>query len=114
MAIVAEDAAASAIHCAQLVAQKSAGLFALVVSTGVGIGGYLESQNSAAWSKPKRMCHHPELVPTAWNQPRPEPVEMVYSCECGENYCCPVCGWGVGSYPCLCMRTWHRGILGEA
>ena len=57
------------------------------------------------WPKPKRMCHHPELVPTTWNQPRPEPVEMVYSCECGENYRCSVCGWGRGYYPGPCMRA---------
>lgn len=56
------------------------------------------------WPKPKRMCHHPELFPTGWNQSKPEPAEMVYSCECGENYGCPVCGWGAGSWPCSCMR----------
>lgn len=56
------------------------------------------------WDKPKYMCHHPELFPTAWNQPKPEPAEMIYSCECGENYSCPVCGWGAGKWPCSCMR----------
>ena len=60
-----------------------------------------------AWSKPKRMCYHPELIPTAWNQPKPEPAEMVYFCKCGENYGCPVCGWGSATWPCSCMREWQ-------
>ena len=50
------------------------------------------------------MCHHPELIPTQWKQPRPEPCRMVAHCECGENHSCPVCGYGAGSYPCACQR----------
>ena len=65
----------------------------------------MKLQKDKAWSKPKRMCNHPELIPTHWDQPRPEPTEMVYSCECGENYNCPICGWGAGVYPCSCMRA---------
>jgi len=65
-------------------------------------------EKGKTWPKPKRMCYHPELIPTAWNQPRPEPTEMVYSCECGENYHCPVCGFGAATYPCSCMR--ERGL----
>ena len=57
-----------------------------------------------AWTKPRRMCYHPELFPTTWDQPKPEPAEMIYLCDCGENYSCPICGWGAGSYPCSCMR----------
>jgi len=62
-------------------------------------------QIGKAWSRPKRMCNHPELIPTAWNQPKPEPAEMVYHCECGENYSCPVCGWGAAVWPCSCMKA---------
>lgn len=62
-------------------------------------------QKGKTWSKPKRICNHPNLRPTAWNQPKPEPAEMVYSCECGENYSCPICGWGAGCWPCSCMRA---------
>ncbi len=51
-----------------------------------------------------QMCHHPELAPTQWDQPRPEPCRMTVACKCGENQSCPVCGWGHGSYPCSCTR----------
>lgn len=47
------------------------------------------------------ICYHHNLVPTAWNQPKPEPAEMI-GCECGQNMGCPVCGWGWGTYPCRC------------
>ena len=67
----------------------------------------MKLQKGKAWSKPKRMCYHPNLLPTAWNQPKPEPAEMVYYCECGENYSCPVCGWGAATWPCSCMREWQ-------
>jgi hypothetical protein len=50
------------------------------------------------------ICYHPELRPTDWNQPKPEPCEMILTCECGENQTCPVCGYGHGNYPCTCMR----------
>ena len=55
------------------------------------------------------MCHHPELIPTQWNQPRPQPCRMVAHCECGENHSCPVCGYGAGSYPCACRRRQNAG-----
>jgi hypothetical protein len=48
------------------------------------------------------ICYHPELRPTDWNQPKPEPCEMILTCECGANRICPVCGYGHGSYPCPC------------
>jgi|ERR1035437_585395 hypothetical protein len=50
------------------------------------------------------ICYHPELRPTDWNQPKPEPCEMLVTCECGANQMCPVCGYGFGSYPCPCTR----------
>lgn len=52
--------------------------------------------------KRKHFCSHPLLHPTMWDQPRPEPVEMVGCCD--SNQTCPVCGFGWGSYPCECMR----------
>ena len=47
-------------------------------------------------------CSHPNLIPTQWNQQRPEPCEMVGCCE--KNQSCPVCGFGFGTYPCDCIR----------
>ena len=55
------------------------------------------------------VCHHPEVRPTGWNQSRPEPCEMVQTCECGKIQSCPVCGWGKGSWPCGC----HKERMGE-
>ena len=60
------------------------------------------AQKGKAWSKPKQMCNHPEWY--SYSEPKPEPAEIVYSCECGENYACPVCGWGAGATPCSCER----------
>jgi hypothetical protein len=51
----------------------------------------------------KKICHHPTMRPTGWNQPKPEPCEVI-ACECGENYHCPVCGHGAGAWPCSCHR----------
>lgn len=48
-------------------------------------------------------CNHPELYPTQWNQPKPEPWQG-FTCECGQNWICPICGWGMGSWPCDCNR----------
>ena len=48
------------------------------------------------------ICYHPELRPTGWNQPKPEPCVMILTCDCGANQICPVCGYGFGSYPCPC------------
>ena len=53
---------------------------------------------------PERLCHHPELWPTDWNQAKPRPTLMIYHCKCGRNFSCPVCGWGQASYPCDCNR----------
>lgn len=48
------------------------------------------------------MCYHPELMPTGWNQPRPEPARSIGECPI-HNYICPVCGFGAGSLPsCGC------------
>jgi len=54
-----------------------------------------------AWTKPRRMCNHPEWN---WNEPKPEPAEMIYLCDCGENYSCPICGWGWAVWSCSCMQ----------
>ena len=55
-----------------------------------------------------QICYHPELIPTDWNQPRPEPCEMILTCDCGANQICPVCGWGHCSYPCPCMIKYMK------
>lgn len=47
-------------------------------------------------------CNHSN-VPFINREP-PPPAEIRFHCECGENWGCPVCGWGAGSYPCKCMR----------
>ena len=49
-------------------------------------------------------CSHPNLHPTQWNQPKPETWHG-FTCECGQNWCCPVCGYGQVSYPCACNRV---------
>jgi hypothetical protein len=46
-------------------------------------------------------CDHPELIPTHWNQSKPE-AYMGDTCDCGKNFTCPVCGYGFGCYPCDC------------
>lgn len=46
------------------------------------------------------ICYHPELVPTQWEQERPEPTVMVGTCE--HNMSCPVCGYGWGCAPDPC------------
>ena len=56
------------------------------------------------------ICYHPELRPTGWNQPKPEPCEMILTCECGANQMCPVCGYGFGSYPCPCTMKYMKEI----
>ena len=61
----------------------------------------------ARQEKPKWMCHHSRWY--SYTEPRLVPVEIVYSCECGENWACPVCGWGAGTYPCSCTRGRHKG-----
>lgn len=47
------------------------------------------------------VCYHHLLVPTQWNQPKPEPRTMI-TCACGQNASCPVCGYGWGTAPCEC------------
>ncbi len=56
------------------------------------------------WVKRKilmQKCAHPFLYyPTR----KPEPCPFVFICDCGQNYHCPVCGWGQGAYPCQCTN----------
>ena len=66
-------------------------------------------QKGKAWPKPKWMCYHPEW--RSYTEPRPEPAEVAYYCECGENWSCLVCGWGAGTYPCSCMRESQKAGL---
>ena len=53
------------------------------------------------------MCVHPELFPTQWEQKKPEPCHFM-QCKCGKNMTCPVCGWGMGCYPCDCDKVEER------
>ena len=68
--------------------------------------GILESKrvNEGKIKILKQICYHPEIRPMDWNQPKPKPAEMIFTCECGQNASCPVCGWGQGTYPCECYR----------
>ena len=52
--------------------------------------------------KAERLCFHPNMLPTRWNQPQPAPCVVVELCECGANYYCPVCTAGSGQWPCAC------------
>lgn len=48
------------------------------------------------------MCGHLELWPTGWNQSKPEVARTIGSCPL-HNYSCPVCSFGIGSFPsCDC------------
>jgi hypothetical protein len=50
--------------------------------------------------KHKETCHHPELAPTQWNQPKPEPYTGD-TCDCGVNYHGPcACGLNVSQGLC--------------
>lgn len=49
-------------------------------------------------------CDHPELIPTHWNQSKPE-AYTGDTCDCGKNFTCPVCGYGFGCYPCDCNKV---------
>jgi len=49
------------------------------------------------------ICGHPGLIPTAWNQPRPEPAKMVGSCK--HNMICLICGFGWGCAPDPCDES---------
>ena len=59
--------------------------------------------------KHKETCHHPELAPTQWNQPKPEPYTGD-TCDCGMNFICPICGYGHCCSPCGCTPR-SRGKL---
>jgi len=52
--------------------------------------------------KEQHICHHPDLRPHKWNQPKPEPWTGEGNCACGARWICPICGWGSGSWPCKC------------
>lgn len=54
--------------------------------------------------KKEIICNHPELYPTQWNQPKPDPWHG-FTCDCGMNWICPICGFGIGSYPCGCSKV---------
>lgn len=50
------------------------------------------------------MCGHPELFPTMWDQPKPEPTRTIGICPI-HDYTCPTCGFGVGCAPsCDCSE----------
>jgi hypothetical protein len=51
--------------------------------------------------KRKITCSHPEF--SAWIVPFPKPITFE-SCDCGQNWICPICGFGEGNYPCDCNR----------
>ncbi len=49
-----------------------------------------------------QMCGHPELIPTMWDQPKPEAAQTIGECPV-HNYSCPLCGFGAGCAPsCDC------------
>lgn len=48
------------------------------------------------------LCRH-EFVQFV-NRAKPEPCLIRFHCECGQNWGCPVCGWGAGAMPCRCAR----------
>lgn len=54
--------------------------------------------------KTGRMCVHPYLVPTQWEQKRPAPAETLI-CETGCCETCPVCHWGRCCFPCKSMSV---------
>ena len=56
------------------------------------------------------LCYHPNMRPTEWNQPKPEPAEM-RECKCGQNRSCSICGHGHGSWPCRCVPELSSYIL---
>ena len=56
----------------------------------------------------ERWCGHPELVPTMWDQPRPDSAKMIGQCE--HNMSCPVCGFGWGGYPDPCDKDYYSRL----
>lgn len=72
----------------------------------------MQAMNKEEHILKKRMCGHPEMIRyvelpsgrlTLAKHQAP-PAEVIYSCECGENWSCPVCGHGQGAMPCTCRR----------
>ena len=61
--------------------------------------------------KAERICCHPEMRPTHWNEPQPKPCVVRELCECGDNWICPVCGQGGGAYTCHC--TPNTAVSGD-
>ena len=57
------------------------------------------------------ICNHPNLLPTQWNQDKPEPTE-IKTCDCGSNWCCYVCGNGGSMYPCKCFPS-EKDVVGS-
>lgn len=53
--------------------------------------------------KRQETCYHHNLRPILWNQPQPEPYTG-FTCDCGMNFTCPICGYGHGCYPCECHK----------
>lgn len=62
----------------------------------------IEPQMYKGKALPLRMCGHPEWLSV--HKPKPPPCYIRYHCACGENWDCPECGWGAGTWPCTCMR----------
>lgn len=51
-----------------------------------------------------RLCHHPNYPKYNPNTGEPIPPGKIWSCACGKNWGCPICGFGVGAWPCDCTR----------
>ncbi len=53
-------------------------------------------------TEPKRLCYHPGWPP--YNPMTGEKVlpGEIWECACGQNWGCPVCGFGAGAWPCKC------------
>ena len=80
------------------------------IAVGVGVAVVVAVGVGLIWSHKGRdmICQHPELIPTKWNQQRPEPKEMTKTCQCGQNQICIICGWGFGSIPCKCEAQYLK------
>ena len=56
------------------------------------------------------MCSHPELPLYNPNTgERNLPCE-VNTCECGQNYCCPKCGYGAMGFPHECKEKTNERV----
>ena len=49
-------------------------------------------------------CNHPNIIPTHWMEKKPDTWKG-FTCDCGKNWICPVCGYGQTVYPCGCMKV---------